>query len=357
MQSTKRAAKKLTNPTPVQLPSGSWRCQVMVAGKRVSVVDDDPAVAHAKALALKAGLLQKETPVSSMTVGDAVDRYIESKDSVLSPSTVAGYKKIKANDLEGVVGTKLPFLTQEAVQRWVNDLAKKKSPKSVRNAHGLLSAALSVYRPDLVLRTTLPQKQKYDVKIPDLDEMSMILNAAQGSQMELPILLAMWLGLRSSEIRGLTWDCIEGDFIHIKTAIVDGENGAQEKGTKTFSGDRKIRLPQHILDVLNRTPHRSEHMVTLSGQAMYKRFSRLCKKLGVPHYRFHDLRHTAASVAMSLGVPNTYIQQRMGHKTDNMLKTTYLHTLRSKEDQFSNMIDAQYNALLHTNLHTENDGT
>ena len=45
--------KKLTNPTPVQLPSGSWRCQVMVNGKRISVVDDDPAVAHAKALALK----------------------------------------------------------------------------------------------------------------------------------------------------------------------------------------------------------------------------------------------------------------------------------------------------------------
>ena len=50
-------AKKLKNPTPVQLPSGSWRCQVMVAGKRISVVDDDPAVAHAKALALKAGLI------------------------------------------------------------------------------------------------------------------------------------------------------------------------------------------------------------------------------------------------------------------------------------------------------------
>lgn len=350
-------AKKLTNPTPVQLPSGSWRCQVMVAGKRISVVDDDPAVAHAKALALKAGLLQKETPVSSMTVGDAVDRYIESKDSVLSPSTVAGYKKIKTNDLEGVAGTKLPFLTQEAVQRWVNDLAKKKSPKSVRNAHGLLSAALSVYRPDLVLRTTLPQKQKYDVKIPDLDEMSMILNAAQGSQMELPILLAMWLGLRSSEIRGLTWDCIEGDFIHIKTAIVDGENGAQEKGTKTFSGDRRVRLPEYIKEILDRQPHTKDHIVSLSGRAMYNRFSRLCERLGLPHYRFHDLRHTAASVAMALGVPNTYIQQRMGHKTDNMLKTTYLHTMRSQEDAFAKQIDNTYINILHTKLHTETKGS
>ena len=69
-----KAVKKLTNPTPVKLPSGSWRCQVMVNGQRVSVVDEDPEVAHAKALALKAGLLQKEKPVSAMTVGDAIDR-------------------------------------------------------------------------------------------------------------------------------------------------------------------------------------------------------------------------------------------------------------------------------------------
>lgn len=83
--------KKLTNPTPIRLPSGSWRCQVMVNGRRISVVDPDPEIAHAKALAIKAGLIQKEKPLQSMTVGDAIDRYIESKDGVLSPSTVSGY--------------------------------------------------------------------------------------------------------------------------------------------------------------------------------------------------------------------------------------------------------------------------
>ena len=51
--------KKLKNPTPVQLPSGSWRCQVMINGQRISVVDQDPSVAHAKALALKAGIIHK----------------------------------------------------------------------------------------------------------------------------------------------------------------------------------------------------------------------------------------------------------------------------------------------------------
>ena len=47
--------------------------------------------------------------------------------------------------------------------------------------------------------------------------------------MEVPILLAIWLGLRESEIRGLTWDCIQGDMLHIKRAVVDGEHGAVER--------------------------------------------------------------------------------------------------------------------------------
>ena len=53
----KRRAKaaKLSGPKPVELPSHSWRCQVMVDGRRISVVDDDPEVAHAKALAIKTG--------------------------------------------------------------------------------------------------------------------------------------------------------------------------------------------------------------------------------------------------------------------------------------------------------------
>ena len=51
---------KLTHPTPVQLPSGAWRCQVMVNGERISVVDRDPEVAHTKALAIKSGLIERK---------------------------------------------------------------------------------------------------------------------------------------------------------------------------------------------------------------------------------------------------------------------------------------------------------
>lgn len=89
--------KKL--PTPQKLPSGMWRCQIMVDGKRVSVVDENPGVAQAKAVALKNGLIEEKKFGPNMTVGEAIDRYIESKDAVLSPSTLRSYRSIRKNSL------------------------------------------------------------------------------------------------------------------------------------------------------------------------------------------------------------------------------------------------------------------
>ena len=69
----------------------------MVEGKRIDVIEDDPAAAHAKALAIKAGLLEQEKGPKDLTVGEAVDRYIQSKDAVLSPSTILLYKNLRKN--------------------------------------------------------------------------------------------------------------------------------------------------------------------------------------------------------------------------------------------------------------------
>lgn len=342
-------------PTATRLPSGNWNVKLMVNGERISITAPTKREAENQAAAIKSGA-KRAVKKCPLTVGEAIDSYIESKDAVLSPATIQGYKKIRRNDLQELMSINVSALTQEAVQWAVNKMAKDSSPKSVRNAHGLLSAVLAVSRPDMVLRTTLPQKRPYEILIPDMDQIKTLLEATQGTDMELPLLLGVWLGLRESEIRGLTWDCIEGGYLHVKQAIVDGEDGPVVKGTKTFSGDRKIRIPAHIQAVLDQQDKTGEYIVLLSGQAMYKRLSRLCEKLGLPHYRFHDLRHTAASVAMSIGVPNTYNQKRMGHKTDNMLKTVYLHTVQSKEDEFADAIDKTFESILPTKLPTNGSG-
>ena len=237
-------------------------------------------------MALKAGLIEQTKKVSSLTVGEAIDRYIESKDTVLSPSTIAGYRRIRANALQDIMPIKLSELTQERIQRSVNAMAKNKSSKSVRNAHGLLSTALSVYRPDMVLRTTVPQKKRSAIGVPSDEEIEKIISVVVGTEMELPVLLAMWLGLCVSEIIGLTWESVEGNVLHVKAAIVDGEKGPVEKGTKTYSGDRRIRLSQYLVDLIDSQPRTGDHTVRLSRRAIGGRFDTICKAAGIPHYRF-----------------------------------------------------------------------
>lgn len=341
-------------PKAKKLPSGMWRVQVQVNGKRISITGISKRDAESRAAAVKAGMTEAST-TPKLTVGAAIDRYITTNNAIFSPSTVKGYQKIRRNYLQDIMDFRLSALTSEIIQRSVNSMARHLSPKTVRNAYGLLSSVLSVYRPSFNPQIKLPPKKPTDINIPDVPEIEAILQAASGTEMELPILLAMWMGLRESEIRGLQWaDICEGQ-IHICRAIVDGPDGAAAKGTKTYSGDRWISIPTRILKVLEQQEKKDAYIVHLSGQAMYKRFSRLCSKIGVAHYRFHDLRHTAASVAMAAGVPNFYVQQRMGHKTDNMLKRTYLHTMRSKVDEFSGRIDAAFSELenahkVHTDL-------
>lgn len=298
-------------PQAKKPPSGRWYVQVMVDGHRRGQTFDTEKKTVYWAAGIKTRAKEAEKSPLSLTVAAAVDRYIESKDTVLSPSTIKGYRQVKDNLMDGIALVKLGDLTQEKVQRWVNGLTREKSPKTVSNAHGLLSAVLKEYRPSMALRTTLPQKVKSDIQIPSEAELKAILSTAKGTKYELPIVLAVWLGLRQSEILGLTWDCVDGDTLHIRRAIVMGEDGPVEKGAKTYSG-----------------------------------FFRICEKAGAPHYRFHDLRHVNASIMLASGIPDKYSMKRMGHATNNMLKTTYQHVIKEREAEYDRQIDAYFQDLL-----------
>lgn len=341
--------KKL--PTPQKLPSGVYRCQIMVDGKRVSVVDENPNVAQAKAVALKNGLIEEKKSGPSMTVGEAIDRYIESKDAVLSPSTLRSYRSIRKNSLGSIENIQLSDLTQEAVQRHINAMSKQRTPKYVRNVHGLLSVVLAAYRPDFILHTTLPQKVKVEIQIPTMEEVQRIAEKTRGTKFELPFLLAVWMGLRTSEIRGITWDCIEGDMLHVKQALVRSGKGDVLKSTKTYSGDRRIRIPSEIKSLLNELPRDNEYIVPCGPNMLYRYLTKVCTDLGLPHYRFHDLRHVQASVMLALGVPDKYAMERMGHASTNMLKTVYQHTMKSKSEEVADTVDNFFAEKLHTDLH------
>ena len=182
--------------TAKKLPSGSWRCQVYMGKdanpRYVSVTCATKKEAELEALKAQMERKRLSTP-SKNTLSEAIDKYIESKEPLLSPSTISGYKKIKRNQLSGIMNTKLSDLTQEDIQSAINSDSKKYSSKSVRNAHGLLSIVLCEYLPQFVLKTNLPSKEKYIPNIPTKDVTKTIMNMVFGTEIELHVLLAIWL--------------------------------------------------------------------------------------------------------------------------------------------------------------------
>lgn len=329
-------------PKPKKLPSGNWRIQVQIDGRRYSITDPDQKVVKQKAKELYAGIqLEKRLP---LTVGVAFDKYIEAREGVLSPSTVHGYKKIRKHHLQCLMQINISELTQEDVQTAISkEVRNGSSPKTIRNAHGLLSAILKQYRPSFRLSTFLPNKEKYEARIPTEAEIKKIWAEARGTKYEIPILLASWIGLRKSEICGLKYSDFDqkNKMVHVERAIVEGENGPTLKKTKTTAGKRWISCPDEIINLVFAQKHDSEedYITHLSEYAIYDAFVRICKRAGVPPCRFHDLRHFAASEAHSLGVPDKYQMTRMGHKSDNMLKLIYEHAMRDKQEYFSSVID------------------
>lgn len=338
-------AAKLSRPKPQELPSGMWRCEKMVNGIRISEVGTDPEVVHAKVNAIATGLIEKAKGSENKTFEQAYTEYIEKNENIFSPSTILGYERIKKNHLRDICPIQMSALSQSIIQSKVNKLAKTKSPKTVSNVYGLITAVYYDFFPDRKLSVNLPQEDKQEIEIPNEEEIRAITDACAGTKYELPILLAMHLGLRASEICGLKWDCYDGERITIGRAIVAGMGGLKEKKPKSTDGSRKLFVPPRIKELLDSLPRVNEYIVQVTGQAMYKGFSRICKNNGIRHFRFHDLRHVFASVSLSLNIPTEYIRRDMGHKSDRMIKAVYGHMMEERRREHADLRAEYYENL------------
>lgn len=338
----------MRTPKAKKLKSGKWRVQIQIDNHRYSITLPTKKEAEKEAARLYAGIQEEKR--SPLTVGKAIDKYIEEKTGVLSPSTIRGYKSIRKNYLQDLMDINISDLTQGDIQVAIsNEAVKGKSSKTIRNAHGLLNSVLIEFRPEFTVRTRLPQKKPTEYNIFTEDEMKKVFDEMKGNKYELSILLAAWLGLRESEICGLQFGDVQNGRIHIQRAYVKGPDGYIMKLTKSESGDRIIKLPGVIshLIVLEKLKYEGKsedeikelRICPYAPLTIYKNFVNACKRAGVEPCTFHELRHFAASEAHSLGIPNKYMAKRVGHKTENMLQNVYQHTLRDKEDEFGDLID------------------
>lgn len=318
-----------------KLPSGKYRAQASyydAAGKRRRISFTRRTAREADYAALEYQMRQKrESAPGGLSVQQAVERYIENGSAVFSPSTVVGYRSTLRNYLKPIAEYRLDRLTSELLQAWLNELAAAHSPKTVRNAWGLMAAALKVYRPDFVPAVKLPRKRHSEMIIPSTAQVEEILNEAAGTSAYLPLLLSAHCGLRRSEAAALTWNDVDlaRRKIHVRGAVVKGEDGWVQKGTKTDAGYRSLPMTPAVYECL-KAADRSRPPVTLSPNNISKRFAAICKRLGYPFHQ-HLLRHYYASVQIAAGIPLFYVQKRMGHGSDEMLKRVYAHTMQEME--------------------------
>lgn len=343
--------------TAKKLKSGSWRCLVYdytdENGRRHYESFTAPTKRESEHLAAEYAATKKKRPETlKLSVGAALDNYISIKSNVLSPSTIAGYKVLQRNDFSAIQSVLLENITQEVVQIWVNSLATEKGAKTVKNAHGLLSSMLSIYLPSIALHTALPRKEKQMLYIPTESDIQKIIEYFKTTDTEMlkAVYLAAFGTLRRSEICALNGEDVKENVIHVHSALVLNDSTKWvKKNPKTASSDRYIPMPDFVIEILPK----SGEVVSINPTMITKRFSAAIKKLQMPHFRFHDLRHYSASIMHAIGIPDQYIMQRGGWSSDGVLKAVYRNTMDDYTQKFSNQINSYFENATQNTTHIE----
>ena len=350
--------------TARKLPSGSWRCQVYSHTEEIMQPDGtvkkkriyksftcDVQGSKGKRLAEQAAsdwAAEKENAcsVQNMTFGEALDRYIDSRESVLSPRTIMDYRRIRKKELKTIMDIKIALITQEDIQRAINLESQVHSPKTVRNSHGLISAVMRSYRPNFALNTALPKKVRPDIYIPSECEIRTLLEVVSDTEMELPVLLAAFGPMRRGEICALNSNDINGNIVHVcKNMVINTERQWIIKSPKSYAGDRYIDYPDFVSEKWKGIEGR---IVTLNPNEITDRFNEILKKSKLTHFRFHDLRHYSASIQHALGIPDSYIMQRGGWGNDGTLKAVYRHALEDKATEMNQIANSYFSTLCNT---------
>ncbi len=325
--------------TAKKLPSGNWRVNLYIGktpdGKRQYKSFTAETKKEAEFLAAQYNQLHIDVNRSEQKLSEAVDRYIKSKENVLSPSTIRGYYVVLENYLPELMAVKVRDITAEKIQEAFNQFAKSYSAKTCRNAHGLISAVMKIQRPEITLNTTLPQKSKSDIYVPDEAEVQDIYSLAAGTAVEIPFLLATQCGLRASEISALELSEIRPDSIEIKQARVIGKNGSVLKAPKSYSGYRKIPISEELYNVLL-SHAEGQRVCKMNSNDISSRWRKFRKKHKIDsHCNFHALRHHFASKCLLMGMPQKYIAELMGHGSLDMIERVYQHTFPSAMEEYA----------------------
>ena len=303
---------------------------------------------------------------TQQTVAEYLEYWLKVHKQNVRPRTQERYEEIVRLHLVPTIGkVKLDKLTAQHLDRlYTSKLESGLSPTTVTAIHNFLHTALDgAVRREMLSRNVCdlvspPRKVHKEIKPLNTEQIRKLLDAAKGHQNEALFILALATGMRRGELLGLKWQDIDfnqGILQVRRTLSRVPTNMAKEIGqsyieseTKTSRSRRGIVLASFALDALRE--HKSRQLDAMinagplwqyndyvfcsatgtylsPGHNALVQLKILLAKAGLPDVRFHDLRHSAATMLLMMGVHPKVVQEMLGHSEISMTMDTYSHVL------------------------------
>ncbi len=303
---------------------------------------------------------------SEMLVEDFLLDFVEKHKINISITTYNCYMRICKKYIIPILGEyKLNDLKPIHIQNYVDDLVGILTPQTIKIHVNILNLALKkAYRLKLISGNIVnlievPKNKRFKNDIYNTEDMKKLLDISKDTSLELPIYLASGLGLRISEILGLTFNNIDfdNDTITIDKITVRNESRVILKEPKTQTSERTISVPNEIMNML-RNYKKSLLEKKLRGQlknplnllffdknenpiaqdVLSKKFKRFLEDNNLKHIRFHDLRHSHVTLLINSKIPIKVISERVGHSNINTTLNIYAHALKEMDIEASDKI-------------------
>lgn len=305
------------------------------------------------------------------TAGQFLGRWLEDvvRPSV-SPKTYRTYSDLIKKHLEPGLGRiDLQKLNAQQVQHFLNVKSESGlSPATVKHCRDCLRAALNVaMRWDLLVRNPAalvkpPKRVRRKPQVYNKAQARQFVESIRGHRLESLFLVALCVGMREGEVLGLGWSDVdlENRRLLIQCSLQRIEGKLQLLPTKTEESQRSIRLPDLVVSSLIAHSTRQDQEKALAGEDwvdsgrvftttkgtlldarnLLRVYYTLRDVAGLPKIRFHDLRHSAATLLRAAGVPTPAISKLLGHASTRTTEEVYSHVISDMETEAADEMDA-----------------
>lgn len=304
--------------------SGNWEIRMTIDGKAYSKSVKGKKPTEKQAYEIILGMIKESEKPTSIPFRKGAQDYIKSRENVVSPATVREYTRMIDRLPEWFTALDIYQISQQDMQRLVNELSTDHSAKTTHNVHGFCVAVIRFFRPAVVFSTTFKQNDRREPYIPSKEDVEKVIEYSIGTEYHIPLQLAKY-SLRRSEICALLKsDLTEDNQIHVcKAKVQDVNKKWVIKVPKTEDSDRYVPIDTDLADEIRALDR--EEVYPFFPENLTNYLTRSQVKLGLPHFSLHKMRHYFASALHGM-IPEADIQKIGGWRTNTVLRQVYTHS-------------------------------